>query len=104
MSSKNQTINSHSVEGSLRAPSQFVHLHCHSEYSLLDGASRLKDLAARAAELKMPALALTDHGSMYGAVDFYKACKDVGVKPIIGCEIPRPGCRQSSFIAAGQGR
>jgi DNA polymerase-3 subunit alpha len=71
----------------LRAPSQFVHLHCHSEYSLLDGASRLKDLAARAAELKMPALALTDHGSMYGAVDFYKACKDVGVKPIIGCEV-----------------
>ncbi|MDD3926255.1 MAG: DNA polymerase III subunit alpha, partial [bacterium] len=87
MSSNNQTLNSHSEEGSLKAPSQFVHLHCHSEYSLLDGASRLKDLAARAAELRMPALALTDHGSMYGAVDFYKACKDVGVKPIIGCEV-----------------
>ncbi len=70
----------------------FVHLHTHSEYSLLDGAARVKDLVMRAVELNMPALALTDHGYMYGAVDFYKACADpkVGagrVKPIIGCEV-----------------
>ncbi|MFS8640288.1 MAG: DNA polymerase III subunit alpha, partial [Symbiobacteriaceae bacterium] len=65
----------------------FVHLHVHSEYSLLDGAARVGELAARAAELGMPALALTDHGVMYGAIDFYKACKQHGIKPIIGCEI-----------------
>ena len=65
----------------------FVHLHVHSEYSLLDGAARIRDLAARAAELGMPALALTDHGVMYGTVPFYKACREAGVKPIIGCEL-----------------
>ncbi|WPD19405.1 DNA polymerase III subunit alpha [Thermaerobacter composti] len=65
----------------------FVHLHVHSEYSLLDGAARVGELAARAAELGMPALALTDHGVMYGAIDFYKACKQHGIKPIIGCEL-----------------
>ncbi|WP_438431897.1 DNA polymerase III subunit alpha [Gorillibacterium sp. sgz500922] len=65
----------------------FVHLHVHSEYSLLDGAARIRDLAARAAELGMPALALTDHGVMYGAVPFYKACREAGIKPIIGCEV-----------------
>ncbi|EKP94455.1 DNA polymerase III subunit alpha [Thermaerobacter subterraneus] len=65
----------------------FVHLHVHSEYSLLDGAARVGELAARAAELGMPALALTDHGVMYGAIDFYKACKKHGIKPIIGCEL-----------------
>jgi DNA polymerase-3 subunit alpha len=64
----------------------FCHLHVHSEYSLLDGANRIKDLAKRAAEMEMPALALTDHGVMYGAVDHYVACKEQGVKPIIGCE------------------
>ncbi|HEY8450492.1 MAG TPA: DNA polymerase III subunit alpha, partial [Bacillota bacterium] len=64
----------------------FVHLHVHSEYSLLDGASRLHDLPRRARELGMHAVALTDHGVMYGAVDFYKACRDVGVKPIFGVE------------------
>ncbi len=68
------------------APS-FVHLHVHSEYSLLDGAARIKDLASRAAELGMPALALTDHGVMYGSIPFYKACVEQGVKPIIGCEL-----------------
>jgi DNA polymerase-3 subunit alpha len=64
----------------------FCHLHVHSEYSLLDGANRVKDLAKRAAEMDMPALALTDHGVMYGAFDFYSACKDQGIKPIIGVE------------------
>ena len=69
------------------APETFVHLHNHTEYSLLDGASRIPALVARAAELEMPALAITDHGVMYGAIHFYKACKDAGIKPIVGCEV-----------------
>ena len=67
--------------------SKFVHLHIHSEFSLLDGANRIKDLPVRAKELGMDAMAITDHGVMYGAIDFYKACKKEGVKPIIGCEV-----------------
>ena len=66
--------------------SDFVHLHIHSEFSLLDGANRIKDLPVRAKELGMKAMAITDHGVMYGAIDFYKACKKEGIKPIIGCE------------------
>ena len=66
--------------------SEFVHLHVHSEFSLLDGLSRIPQLAARAKELGQPALALTDHGTMYGTIDFYNACKKEGVKPIIGLE------------------
>jgi len=65
----------------------FVHLHTHSEYSLLDGASRIKDLVSKAKEFEMPALALTDHGGMYGAIEFYETAKNQGIKPIIGCEI-----------------
>ncbi|MBQ8003238.1 MAG: DNA polymerase III subunit alpha, partial [Clostridia bacterium] len=65
----------------------FAHLHVHSEYSLLDGAARVADLPKRAAELGQSAMALTDHGVMYGVVDFYKACKKEGIKPIIGCEV-----------------
>jgi len=65
----------------------FVHLHVHSEYSLLDGATRIKGLVEKAARLGMPAVALTDHGVMYGAVEFYKAAKKAGIKPIIGCEV-----------------
>ena len=68
-----------------KCPCGFCHLHVHSEYSLLDGANRIKDMAKRAAALDMPALALTDHGVMYGAVDHYVACKAEGIKPIIGC-------------------
>ena len=64
----------------------FAHLHNHSEYSLLDGLSSVKDMANRAAELGQTALALTDHGVMYGAIDFYRACKAAGIKPIIGME------------------
>ena len=67
--------------------SDFVHLHVHSEYSLLDGMCRIKDLPKRAKELGMKAIALTDHGVMYGAVNFFKACKEEGIKPIIGCEV-----------------
>jgi len=65
----------------------FVHLHVHSEYSILDGACRIPDLVARAAELEMPAVSLTDHGSMAGAVQLFKAAAGTGVKPIIGCEV-----------------
>jgi len=65
----------------------FVHLHVHSEYSLLDGLARLSDLAQRTAELGMPALALTDHGAMFGAIEFYRVAQAAGVKPIIGMEM-----------------
>jgi len=65
----------------------FVHLHTHTEYSLLDGAARVKALVKQAVEFEMPALAITDHGYMYGAVDFYKSATKAGVKPIIGCEV-----------------
>lgn len=65
----------------------FTHLHLHTEYSLLDGACRIEPLVLRAKELGMTALAITDHGNMYGAVDFYKTCKKHGIKPIIGCEV-----------------
>jgi len=65
----------------------FVHLHIHSEFSLLDGANRIKDLPVRAKELGMDAIAITDHGVMFGAIDFYKACQANGIKPIIGCEV-----------------
>ncbi len=65
----------------------FVHLHCHSEYSLLDGAARINNIVNRAAELNMPAVAITDHGSMFGVIDFYRAAKKAGIKPILGCEV-----------------
>ncbi len=65
----------------------FVHLHLHTEFSLLDGMIRTKDLAKRAAELGMPAVAMTDHGNLYGAIEFYQSCLKQGVKPILGCEI-----------------
>ncbi len=65
----------------------FVHLHLHSEYSLLDGACRIREIAKAAAECGHRAVAITDHGVMYGAVSFFRACRDVGVKPIIGCEV-----------------
>ena len=66
---------------------EFVHLHCHSEYSILDGACRIKDLVDRAVELEMPAVTVTDHGSMAGAVDLYRTAKKSGIKAIVGCEI-----------------
>ena len=65
----------------------FTHLHVHTEYSLLDGAARIKEVAARAKELGMDSLAITDHGVMFGVVDFYKECRKQGIKPIIGCEV-----------------
>ena len=65
----------------------FVHLHVHTEFSLLDGACRIEELVRRVKELGQTAVAITDHGVMYGCVDFYKACQAQGVKPIIGCEV-----------------
>ena len=65
----------------------FVHLHNHTHYSLLDGLSRPKDCVKIAKEHGSPAIAITDHGVLYGAIEFYKAAKEEGIKPIIGCEI-----------------
>ncbi len=67
--------------------SDFVHLHNHTEYSLLDGLARLEDMVAQAKELGFTSLAMTDHGNMYATIKFYKLCKDAGIKPIIGCEL-----------------
>ena len=67
-------------------PSDFVHLHVHTQYSLLDGACRIKNLIQKAVDYKMPALGITDHGNLFGAIDFYQTATAMGVKPIIGCE------------------
>ena len=82
----------------------FVHLHLHTEYSLLDGAIRMKELMKKAAEFKMPAVAITDHGNLFGAIEFYQEAKRAGIKPIIGCEAyiapgshkDRPGSRRDA--------
>lgn len=72
----------------------FVHLHVHTEYSLLDGACKIKELVKLAASLGQKAIAITDHGVMYGVIDFYKACNAAGIKPVIGCEVyTAPGSR-----------
>src|SRR3989449_8665156 len=65
----------------------FVHLHLHTEYSLLDGSIRMKELMKKAAEFEMPAVAITDHGNLFGAIEFYQEAQRAGVKPIIGCEV-----------------
>jgi len=81
----------------------FVHLHVHTEYSLLDGASRIGSLVQRAKELNMPAIAITDHGTMYGIVDFYKQAKKQGIKPIIGCEVyVAPRSRRERNMVEGE--
>ncbi|MDD5900408.1 MAG: DNA polymerase III subunit alpha [Lachnospiraceae bacterium] len=73
---------------------EFTHLHVHTEYSLLDGSSKIKEIVARAKELGMDSLAITDHGVMYGVIDFYRACKAVGIRPVLGCEVyVAPGSR-----------
>jgi DNA polymerase-3 subunit alpha len=80
----------------------FVHLHLHTEYSLLDGACRLDRLVDKAHELKFPALAITDHGAMHGVIDFYKAAREKGIKPIIGCEVyVAPGSRLEKKTSSG---
>src|SRR3989338_6288364 len=74
--------------------SDFVHLHVHTQYSLLDGACRIKELIKKAAEYRMPALGMTDHGNLFGAIEFYQTAVKMGVKPIIGCEAyVAPGSR-----------
>ena len=81
---------------------EFVHLHLHTEYSLLDGACRLDRLMDKAHELKFPALAITDHGVLYGAIDFYEAAGQRGIKPIIGCEVyVAPGSRFEKKTSTG---
>ncbi len=83
----------------------FTHLHVHSEYSLLDGSCKIKELAARAKELGMDSMAITDHGVMYGVIDFYRAAREVGIKPIIGCEVyVAPGSRFDRENTNGEDR
>ena len=83
----------------------FTHLHVHTEYSLLDGSSKIKELLPRAKELGMDSLAITDHGVMYGVIDFYKKAKEVGIKPILGCEIyVAPGSRFDREQSRGDDR
>ncbi len=83
----------------------FTHLHVHTEYSLLDGSAKIPELVRRAKDLGMRSLAITDHGVMYGVIDFYKACKKEGIKPIIGCEVyVAPGSRFDKDITKGEGR
>ena len=83
----------------------FTHLHVHTEYSLLDGSCKIKELAARAKELGMDSMAVTDHGVMYGVIDFYRAAREVGIKPIIGCEVyVAPGSRFDRETSNGEDR
>ena len=83
----------------------FTHLHVHTEYSLLDGSSKIKELLPRAKELGMDSLAITDHGVMYGVIDFYKKAKEVGIKPILGCEVyVAPGSRFDREQSKGEDR
>ena len=83
----------------------FTHLHVHTEYSLLDGSSKIKELPARAKELGMNSLAITDHGVMYGVIDFYRAAREVGIKPIIGCEVyVAPNSRFDRETVSGEDR
>ena len=83
----------------------FTHLHVHTEYSLLDGSSKIKELVNRAKELNMDSLAITDHGVMYGVIDFYRAAKEAGIKPVIGCEVyVAPGSRFDRENVNGEDR
>jgi DNA polymerase-3 subunit alpha len=80
---------------------QFVHLHLHTDYSLLDGACNIERLVARVKELDMPAVAVTDHGNIFGAVTFHNAAKEAGVKPILGCELYI--CKKEDHRASPEG-
>lgn len=84
---------------------KFTHLHVHSEYSLLDGSSKIGELVSRAKELGMDSIAITDHGVMYGVIDFYRAAKEAGIRPIIGCEVyVAPGSRFDRESSQGDER
>ena len=81
----------------------FVHLHVHTEYSLLDGSNKIKECVARVKELGMDSVAITDHGVMYGVIDFYRAAKAAGIRPILGCEVyVAPGSRFDKEAGAGK--
>lgn len=83
----------------------FAHLHVHTEYSLLDGSNKIKEYVKRVKELGMESAAITDHGVMYGVIDFYKAAKDAGIKPILGCEVyVAPNSRFDKELTGGEDR
>ena len=83
----------------------FTHLHVHTEYSLLDGSSKIGELTARAKELGMDSMAITDHGAMYGVIDFYRACKEEGINPVLGCEVyVAPNSRFDREVTGGDDR
>ncbi|MDD6571862.1 MAG: DNA polymerase III subunit alpha [Thermoflexaceae bacterium] len=83
----------------------FTHLHVHTEYSLLDGSSKIKEIVAQAKALGMDSIAITDHGVMYGVIDFYRAAREIGIKPIIGCEVyVAPGSRFDKEVSSGEDR
>ena len=83
----------------------FTHLHVHTEYSLLDGSSKIKELVHRVKELGMDSVAITDHGVMYGVIDFYRAAKEAEIKPIIGCEVyVTSGSRFDREVNSGEDR
>ena len=83
----------------------FTHLHVHTEYSLLDGSNKIKEYVARVKELGMDSAAITDHGVMYGVIDFYRAAKAAGINPILGCEVyVAPGSRFDREIGSGDDR
>ncbi len=88
-----------------RLEMSFAHLHVHTEYSLLDGSCKIKELISRAKELGMKNIAITDHGNMYGVIDFYRAARDAGINPVIGCEVyVAPGSRFDREISKGEER
>ena len=83
----------------------FVHLHVHTEYSLLDGSNKIKEYVSCVKELGMNSAAITDHGVMFGVIDFYRAAKDAGIKPILGCEVyVAPGSRFHKEAGGGDDR
>ena len=83
----------------------FVHLHTHTEYSLLDGSNKIKEYVACVKDLGMNAAAITDHGVMYGVIDFYKECHKQGIRPILGCEVyVAPGSRFDRETSHGEDR
>ena len=83
----------------------FTHLHVHTEYSLLDGSNKIKEYVARVKELGMNSAAITDHGVMYGVIDFYRAAREAGIKPILGCEVyVAPNSRFDKELTGGEDR
>ena len=84
---------------------EFTHLHVHTEYSLLDGSNKIKEYVARVKELGMDSAAITDHGVMYGVIDFYRAARAEGINPILGCEVyVAPGSRFDREAGSGEDR